>query len=158
LDGSPMARAPVLWSTSSGGLTIATPPDTNATSTSTTTSSAARPASAATPAGAPSVKDSTNKGGSSIVVFKPNKIGLAKITAVVNSPGIPSKTLNFTVDATAPPPPPVREQPSLIQQFTAFPMILVPVGGAGGLIAVIVLVIRRGRGKGGGEDFDTSLE
>ncbi len=165
LDGSALPGASVHWSTSGGGLTIATPPSTNksvAAVSTTSSSTSTRSTTTATPTGSPSVTDLTDKTGASIAIFRPNKAGEATISAAVSGPGVPTKTLNFTVLVT-PPPPAVAKQgqgQSLTQQFTSFPYVLLPIGGAGGAIAAIFLIRRRGGGKGGGgdEDFDTSFE
>lgn len=166
LDGTPLVGAPVNWKASDGGLTVATVhTNSTATSTTATTTSSATKAKSTTTAVAiraePLANDTTDKSGTSTVVFHPTAPGSAVITAVVAPGGFLAKTLNLTVQVSAPPAPKVavKAKPTLVQQLTTFPMVLVPVGGAGGAVAA-VLVIRKRRGGGGtgDEDFDTSFE
>jgi len=162
LDGAPLKGTPVHWKASSGGLVVATLPDTN-TSTISTTSAATtstRSTSTATPTGLPTVDDKTDKTGSSSMIFRPSKLGSALITAVVNPASQPSKTFNFTVQVI---PTPAggggKAAPSLVDQLTSFPYILAPIGGVGGAGAAAFFFIRR-RGKGGGstdEEFDNAM-
>jgi len=168
LDGSPLANAPVYWKASSGGLVIGTSHPTNSsnstttsTTSSTTSSTRSRSTTAVAPAGVPAVNDTTDKSGSSVAIFHPTKTGSVLITAVVSSGGILTHTLNFTVQVTGPPPPKaaVKAKASLTHELITFPLVLVPVGGAGGAVAAVFLIRRR---KGGGTDadqeFDTSFE
>ena len=163
LDGSPLHGASVHWTTgnANGGFTIATPPSTNETSTtSSTTTTTSSTRAAPPPVGSPTVTDTTDKAGSSVVIFKPTKTGVAKISAAITGPGIPNRTLNFTVAVSPPPPSAAAKQgPSLTERLTTYPLVLVPIGGAGGAIAAVILIRRRG-GKGGSsdEEFDTSFE
>jgi hypothetical protein len=157
LDGSPQVGVAVDWNASSGGLVIVTPSSSNtpANSSNSTQSTSTR---AVAPLAA--VNDTTSKTGSSIAIFHPTKTGSVLIVAVVAPGGPLEKTLNFTVQVTIPPPSTgTTAKPSLVQQFTSFPLLLVPVGAAGGGGAAAFFVIRRrGKGGGAGEDFDNTLE
>jgi hypothetical protein len=79
---------------------------------------------------------------------------------VVPAGGYLTKTLNFTVQVTAPPASQhvAKVKESLVQELTTFPLLLLPIGGAGGAIAAVFLIRRRKSGAGGDEDFDTSFE
>ena len=163
LDGAPLGGVSVNWNATDGGLIVATPPPTNSTSATTTTATgtatATRTSTTAAPAGSPSVSDSTAKTGASTVIFRPDKAGSALVTAVVSGSGVQTKTLNFTVLVTAPPPSTVKAKPSIVQELTAFPLVLLPVGGAAGAVVAVFLVRRRGsRGSKSDEEFDSSLE
>jgi hypothetical protein len=76
--------------------------------------------------------------------------------------GLLTRTLNFTVQVTAPPASAgaaTHAKASLIQELTTFPLLLVPIGGAGAAVAVVFLIRRRrGGGESGEENFDTSFE
>src|SRR5207253_7863055 len=126
---------------------VATPPDTNASTISTTTaiasSTSTRSTSTTTPAGLPTVDDRTDKTGLSSMIFRPSKPGSALITAVVTPVNLPSKTFNFTVQVTSVPTGSGgKAAPSLIDQLTTFPYILAPIGGAGGAGAAAFFFIR----------------
>ncbi len=167
LDGAPLKGTSVHWNASSGGLIVATQHPSNSSSTTTTTTTqtttksatSTRSSTAASPPGSPSIDDTTDKTGSSVTIFKPSKPGLVLITATMAPIGLPSKTLNFTIQVTAPPAAVAKAGPSLTQQLTSFPLLLLPVGGVGGAVAVTFLLIRRrGKGAAGSEDFDSALE
>ena len=110
LDGSPLAGAAVDWKASSGGLVIATSHPTNSSnstttsSTSSTTTKSTKSTAAVVPAGVPTVNDTTDKAGSSEAIFHPSRTGSVLITAVVAPGSLLTKTLNFTVQVTTPPP------------------------------------------------------
>ncbi len=168
LDGSPLNGAPVSWKAASGGLVVATVHSSNASTTSTTSSTTTTTTTktkstttAAVQAGLPSVNDTTDKTGTSTVIFHPTKAGNVLVSAVIAPGGLFSKTLNFTVSVSAPPQSSVTVKPkaSITQELTTFPLVLVPIGGAGGAVAAIFLVRRRrGGGKTADEEFDTSFE
>lgn len=168
LDGSPLANAPVYWKASSGGLVIVTShptyssnSTTTSTTSSTTTSTRSRSTTAVVPTGLPAVNDTTDKRGTSEAIFHPAKTGSVVITAVVSASGLLTHTLNFTVQVIAPPPPraAAKAQGSLTHELTTFPLVLVPVGGAGGAVAAVFLIRKRkGGGAKGEEEFDTSFE
>ena len=170
LDGVPLVGAPVYWKASSGGLIISTPHPSNSsnsttTSTSTTSSSSTKSKSTTTlaPTGIPAVNDTTDKLGSSIAILHPTKSGSVLITAFVpSSSGILSKTLNFTVQVSTPPPSAnaAKAKASLVQELTTFPLLLVPVGAAGGAVAAVFLIRKKRSGGGakGDDEFDTSFE
>ena len=84
------------------------------------------------------------------------------ITAVVSSGGLPTQTLNFTVQVSAPPASAAhatKAKASLTQELTTFPLLLLPIGGAGGAVAAVFLIRkRRGGGESSEENFDTSFE
>jgi len=163
LDGAPLKGTPVHWKASTGGLIVATPPDTNSSTISTTiaaSTTSTRSTSTATPAGLPTVDDKTDKTGLSSMIFRPNKPGSALITAVVTPANQPSRTFNFTIQVTTiPTGSGGKAAPSLVDQLTSFPYILAPIGGVGGAGAAAFFFIRR-RGKGGGstdEEFDNAM-
>lgn len=166
LDGSPLQGVAVDWKVSSGGVVIATPKPTNSsTSTSTTTTTATntkstRSATAILVSGVATANDTTDSEGASVVIFHPNRVGSAIVTAVVAPGGLLTKTLNFTIQVNAPALPKVEKaKGGLTQELTTFPLLLVPVGGAGGAVAGVFLVMRRRGGKGDGDqEFDTSFE
>ena len=159
IDGSPVKDALVQWGTTSGGVIVPPHPSAAAsTPTTTTTTTTGRPAPVAQPVPIPKANDTTSASGTSSVVFKPSKAGSAVISASINQPGLPPKTLNMTIAVSAPPPSHVKAKPSLISEFTTFPMILAPVGGAAGAAVLIVLVIKKRGARGSAdEDFDESL-
>jgi hypothetical protein len=161
VDGTPFEGATVQWNVSSGTFTLPPKaPTTSSTSTvsatvTTTSHSASKPA--VSPA-SPFLNDTTAKSGSSTVIYKPSKVGVATITAVVNDAGLQTKTLNFTVTATPAAPAAAQQKQSLVQELTSFPLLLVPVGGAaGGGAAAFFLVRRRGKRGGADEEFDTGI-
>lgn len=165
LDGAPLGGTAVDWKTSSGGLVVVTPKPTTSTTTTTstasTTSTKSKPTVAVQPTGVPAANDTTDAKGISEIIFHPAHAGSVLITAVVAPGGLLTKTLNFTVQVSAPATPVSADKvkTSLVSQLTTFPMLLVPVGGAGGAVAAIFLVIRRRGGKGDGDqEFDTSFE
>jgi len=170
LDGAPLAGAPINWNVSSGGLVISTVHASNSssttTNTSTVTSSSAKSTKSTTaiaPPRTPAVNDTTDKAGSSTAIFYPTKAGSALITATVYpGGGFLSKTLNFTVQVSTPPPSlhAAKAKASLVQELTTFPYLLVPIGGAGGAVAAVFLIRKRRSGGGakGDEDFGTSFE
>jgi hypothetical protein len=171
LDGVPLIGAAINWKVSSGGLIVTTSHPTNSsnsttTSTSTVTSSSTKSTKSTTtvaPAGSPTANDTTDKRGASSVLFRPTKTGSVLITALVApTGGLLPKTLNFTVHVSTPPPAAhvAKAKASLVQELTTFPLLLVPIGGAGGAVAAVFLIRkRRGGGEAKGDDeFDTSFE
>lgn len=168
LDGLPFGGAPVDWRVSSGGLVIATPHTTNTSSSTTSaltvTSSSTKSTRSTTtlaPTGTSAVNDTTDKLGSSTAIFHPTKAGSVLVTAIVTPGGLFAKTLNFTVQVSAPPPSgaAAKQKANVAQELITFPLLLVPVGGAGGAVAVVFLVKKRKGGKDAGDqEFDTSFE
>ena len=166
LDGSPLSGAPVDWRASSGGLVVGTPHASNTSASTTASASTVTTASKSTKstaasAGTAAINDTTDKLGNSIAIFHPTKAGSVLITAYVTPGGLLAKTLNFTVQVTTPPPAvaATKAKASMVQQLTSFPLLLVPIGGAGGAGAAVFLVRkRRAGGAKGEEDFDTSFE
>jgi hypothetical protein len=168
LDGSPLAGIAVDWKASSGGLVIATPKPTNSSTTTTTSTGSAtstklaRSTIAVQPTGVPAVNDTTDTAGSSVAIFHPTHTGSILITAVIAPGGLLTRTLNFTVQVTAPPSSVAKaDKPKagLTQELTTFPLLLVPIGGAGGAVAAVFLVKKRKGGKADGDqEFDTSFE
>ena len=63
----------------------------------------ARSTIAVQPTGVPAVNDTTDTAGSSVAIFHPTHTGSILITAVVAPGGLLTRTLNFTVQVTAPP-------------------------------------------------------
>ena len=171
LDGTPLAGAPINWNVSSGGLVISTVHVSNSSSSTTTNTSTVSSSSVKStkstatlaPSGTLAANDTTDKLGSSTAIFRPSKTGSVLITATIYpAGGFLSKTLNFTVQVSTPPPSAhaTKAKASLVQELTTFPFLLVPVGGAGGAIAAVFLIRKRKSGGGtkGDEEFDTSFE
>lgn len=169
LDGTPLGGTAVDWKASSGGLVVITPKPTNVSSpataatvsTTTTTTTSTKSVAAVQLAGVPTVNDTTDTKGSSVVIFHPARVGSVVITAVVAPGALLTKTLNFTVQVSSPPPPAKTEKAksSVVQELTTFPLLLAPVGGAGGAVAAVFLVRKRRGGKADGDqEFDTSFE
>ncbi len=168
LDGSPLAGAAVDWKASSGGLVIVTPKPANSSTTTTTSTASAtsvkstRSTTVVQPTGVPAVNDTTDAKGSSVAIFHPTHAGSVLITAVIAPGGLLTRTLNFTVQVSAPPPSAKADKVAnegLTQELTTFPLLLVPVGGAGGAVAAVFLVKKRKGGKADGDqEFDTSFE
>jgi hypothetical protein len=170
LDGAPLVGTAIDWKASSGGLVVSTPHPTNSSNSTTTTSTSTasstlkstRSTTTTAPAGTATVNDTTDRLGSSIAIFHPNKSGSILITATVApAGGLLTKTLNFTVQVSTPPPSAhaVKAKAGLVQELTSFPLVLVPIGAAGGAIAGVFLIRKRKSGGAkGDEDFDTSFE
>jgi hypothetical protein len=97
-----------------------------------------------------------------VAIFHPTTTGNVVITALIAPGGLLAKTLNFTVQVSAPPPSATstKVKHSMVQELTTFPLLLVPVGGAGGALAAVFLIRKRksGGGSSGDEEFDTSFE
>lgn len=162
VDGQGAVGTPVIWNSTEGGLSVATQHlSSSSNSSSSTVSSSTRTAtSTQAVSGSRLVNDTTDKGGSSVVIFHPDGyVGTVNITAVIAPPGFAAKSLNFTVQVTAPPPPVTAKQASITQRLTSFPLVLAPIGGAAGVVAAVFLVRRRRGGLDEGEEgFDESLE
>jgi len=166
LDGSPVAGTVVDWKASSGGLVIVTQKPTNssiatAASTSSDASESTRSTIAPQPTGVPAANVTTDSRGISEAIFHPAHAGSVLITAVVAPGALLTKTLNFTILVSAPPVSTKTEKAkgSVVQDLTTFPLLLAPVGGAGGAVAAVFLVKKRRGGKADGDqEFDTSFE
>lgn len=170
LDGNALQGVAVDWKAASGGLVIATV-HTNATASTTTTTASSTTSTKTTkttkttvatgPVGSSAVNDTTDKSGTSTAIFHPTTTGSVLITALIAPGGLLTKTLNFTVQVNAIPPPVHAAKPkqTIVQQLTTFPLMLVPIGGAGGAVGAVLLLRRRKGGSATGEeDFDTSFE
>ena len=160
VDGTPAVGTPVIWNTTSGGLIIATTHTSNSTTASTSSSSttSSRTTSSVAVLGGRIANDTTNDGGASTVVFRPSAVGTVNITATIAPTGFAQKTLNFTVQVSAPPPPVKAKTVPLTQRLTTFPLVLVPIGGAGAAVAAVFVLRRRRGGLDEGEEgFDESI-
>jgi len=169
LDGSPVVGAPVYWKASSGGLVVSAPASSNAssatitstTSTASTSTKSTRSTAVVAPTGLPAVNASTDKTGASTALFHPTKPGSVLISVQIAPNGLLTRTLNFTVQVSAPPASAAasKAKASITQELTTFPLVLAPIGGAGGAMAAVFLIRKKKGGKASGDqEFDTSFE
>jgi hypothetical protein len=99
-----------------------------------------------TAGGLSSPNSTTDSNGQASVVFTPNGIGVANVTATATSPIIGNQFQNVFISIN--PPPVIHKKASFAQLLLTFPYVLIIVAVVAVAVLVVFMFLRR-RGKGG---------